>query len=259
MILIKNSTYKITHVDGKVERCPVDMKKQLNYNIANYLNRSQLNDDHFPIFHTDSFIYPDFMAMNTEKHKFHLTPTTALAFYTFDRTFDNKNGLYNAIYYNDKQLLAKYKKMYSGIKFVIGPDYSIFDNSWKQENESRLLKIRIIMLWFAFEIGAVVIPNAVYGSEDMLSYYHSGFEECELFALSTKGHMRYAIERNRVKSVVKYLVDNTAVKTLLVYSACGKDENTLKLFTYAKNHGISVIIVNNTLRQRNISKVEGVA
>ncbi|MBQ6263991.1 MAG: hypothetical protein IJK60_00915 [Clostridia bacterium] len=256
---MRNTTKKVVSSDGTVERVPVDMKRQLNYNIANLLNKTHLNDDGFPVFHTHASVYPDYIAMNNEKHMFHKTQLTALGFYTFDRSFDNIHGLYNAIYYNDVRLLKKYKEMYAGIKFVIGPDYSMFDNSWPQENESRLLKIRIIMLWFIFEIGAIAIPNVVYLSAEKLPHIMSGFEECEIFCFSLKGHMRYAVERNRVIELVKYITDNTAVKTMLVYSVCGKDENALKLFSYAIERGIDVRIVDNTLRQRNINRLEGMA
>ena len=51
----------------------------------------------------------------SEPAKYFKTPLTAVVFYTYDNTFDGSNGLYNAIYYNDKKLLAKYEKKYKGI------------------------------------------------------------------------------------------------------------------------------------------------
>ena len=68
---------------------------------------------------------------------FHQTPATALGFYTYDKSFDKLDGLYNAIYYNNTTLLEKYKSRYSGIKFVIAPDYSLYDDIWEIENENR--------------------------------------------------------------------------------------------------------------------------
>lgn len=179
------------------------------------------------------------------------SPLTALAFYSYDRTFDKIDGLYNAIYYRDKHLLKKYKELYSGIKFIIGPDYSLFDDIWLYENESRILKIRLVMLWFVIEIGAIVIPNAVYVSQEKLSQYLSGFETCTVMCFSTKGQIRYAKNRDRLKQTVKYVVDHFPLKVILVYSVCGKDETSLKLFEYATLHGVDVRIVDNTLRRRN--------
>ena len=225
--------------------------KKLNYGIAILLNRAILNEYNLPIHYCNSDIYPDFIALNTEKSKYKITPNTAVAFYAFDKTFDSKNGLYNAIYYQDKRLLKKFRKIYKGVKFVIAPDYSLYDDIWQFENYSRLLKIRVIMLWFTLEIGAVVIPNAIYLSSDKLPIYYSGFEECNMMCFSTKGHMKHSENRNKIKENVKYVTDNLNLKIILVYTCCASDTETLKLFEYAIQHGITVILVDNTLRQRN--------
>ena len=255
---MKKITYKAINGDGTVYRKEKELKYQLNYGIADLLNGTVINEYHLPIHHCNPTVYPDYIALNTEKAKFHLTPATALGFYSYDRTFDNMNGLYNAIYYKNDRLLAKYKKLYENIRFVIAPDYSIFDDIWMYENESRLFKIRVIMLWFVKEIGAVVIPNAIYASIDKLPQYLSGFEKCTVMCFSTKGQVRYARNRARVKETVKYVTDHFPIKVILVYSACGKDETSLKLFEYAISCGIEVRIVDNTLRRRNQSRLKKV-
>lgn len=237
--------------NGQPVRQKIDINSKLNYEIAYWLNQAEFNENHLPIHYCDPDIYPDFIALNTEKSKFYYTPKTALAFYSYDRTFDHLNGLYNAIYYNDKKLLEKYKKRYANINFVIAPDYSIFDDIWRYENESRLFKIRVIMLWFKIELGAIVIPNAIYVSPEKLPLYLSGFENCTTIAFSTKGHMRYNSDITRIKETVKYVVDNFPLKTIIVYSVCGKDDKVLKVFDYATNNNVKVLIVNNTMRQRN--------
>lgn len=248
---MKKITYKAINSDGTVTRTEKELRYQLNYGMADFLNKSVLNDYDLPIHHCNPSVYPDYIALNTEPSKFHMTPMTALAFYSYDRTFDKIDGLYNAIYYRDKHLLKKYKELYSGIKFIIGPDYSLFDDIWLYENESRILKIRLVMLWFVIEIGAIVIPNAVYVSQEKLSQYLSGFETCTVMCFSTKGQIRYAKNRDRLKQTVKYVVDHFPLKVILVYSVCGKDETSLKLFEYATLHGVDVRIVDNTLRRRN--------
>lgn len=253
---MKKTTYKVTNKDGTIVRKKRELHYQLNYGIADLLNKAVLNDYQLPIHHCNPAVYPDYIALNTEKAKFHLTSATALGFYSYDRTFDKIDGLYNAIYYKNKRLLKQYKKLYENIRFVIGPDYSIFDDIWNVENESRLFKIRIIMLWFVMEIGAIVIPNAIYVSSDKVPQYLSGFEMCTVMCFSTKGQVRYARNRARVREVVKYVVDHFPIKVILVYSACGKDETSLKLFEYAISHDVEVRIVDNTLRSRNKSRIK---
>ena len=253
---MRKNSIKSKNEDGTISRKAREMKYLLNLGIADLLNQSELNEYDLPIHYCDPRIYPDYIVLNTEKSKYQLTPATAIAFYTFDKTFDKRDGLFDAIYRNDKKLLQKYKELYAGINFVIAPDYSLFDDIWRFENESRLLKIRIIMLWFVLEIGAVVIPNAVYLKQESLPMYLSGLENCTVMCFSTKGHVRRACDRARIKETVKYVVDNFHLKTILVYSVCGKDETSMKLFSYALAKGINVLIVDNTLRRRNQVRIK---
>ncbi len=252
---MRKISVKTQNADGTISRKPRELKYLLNLGIADLLNQTELNEYDLPVHYCDPRVYPDFIALNTEKSKYHLTPATALGFYTFDKTFDKKDGLFEAIYRNDKNLLEKFKKIYAGINFVIAPDYSLFDDIWRFENESRLWKIRIIMLWFVLEIGAIVIPNAVYLQQKSLPVYLSGFENCTVMCFSTKGHVRRARERTRVKETVKYIVDHFPLKTILIYSVCGKDETSLKLFSYAIAKSIKVLIIDNTMRQRNQARI----
>lgn len=112
-------------------------------------------------------------------------------------------------------------------------------------------KARIVTLWFILELNAVAIPNITYVSEDSFPFFFSGIENCEVVAFSTKGHIRRSVERNLLKAAVKYAVDNLPLKIIVVYSVCGKDSTSLKLFQYAIDHGIKVVIPDNTLRERN--------
>lgn len=225
--------------------------KLLNYNIKHLLNQSILNQYQLPIHFCNTSLFPDFLALNTEPRNFHLTKATGLAFYSYDYTFDNMNGLYNAIYYNNTKRLQYFKKRYAGIPFVIAPDYSIFDDVWNFENESRLFKIRILMLWFVLEMKSIVIPNAIYVAPEKMPLYYSGLENCTSICFSTKGHIRRAERRSRVKAAVRFVTDHLRIKTILVYSVCGDDNKTLRLFRYAAEAGIKIIIIDNTLRRRN--------
>lgn len=257
---MRKTTNKCLSDDGMIKREIVDLPNKLNYGIAELLNQSILNEFDLPIHHCDPAVYPDFIALNCEPSAFHKTPLTAVAFYTYDRDFDKIDGLYNAIYYKNKRLLEKYKKKYKDVSFVIAPDYSVFDDIWHFENEYRLFKIRVIILWFVLIIGAVVIPNATYLSADKLVMYLSGFENCTVICFSTKSHIRYASDRQRIRETVKYVVDHFPLKTILVYSVCGNDETSLRLFEYAASKGIDVRIVDNTMRRRNqIAAKEAIA
>lgn len=250
-------TIKAIGPDGEDIRVPEKLTWLLNYNIADLLNQSFLNEFDLPIHHCDPDVYPDYIALNSEVGKYHETRLTAVAFYSYDRFFDKINGLFNAIYYNERNLLSLYEKQYKNVAFVIAPDNSLFDDIWMMENQSRLWRIRIIMLWFVIVIKAVVIPNVPYLEQSKLPLYLSGFEECTVMCFSTKGHVRYSKDRKRIKETVRYVVDHFNLKTILVYSVCGNDITSLKLFEYASSKGIDVRIIDNTMRRRNLQKMKG--
>jgi hypothetical protein len=109
-------------------------------------------------------------------------------------------------------------------------------------------------LWFILELHAIMIPNIMYYSEEDLPITCCGLENCQVVAFSAKGHVRNAAERNLTKNVVKYVVDHFPLKSIVVYSACGNDENCLELFQYAIDHRIKIIIPENSLRNRNIER-----
>ena len=252
---MRKLTVKAVGPDGEVTRAPVKLSVQLNFNIADLLNQSFLNDYDLPIHHCDPDVYPDFIALNSEPAKYHETPLTSVAFYTYDNSFDKIDGLYNAIYYGDKKLLSKYESQFKGIAFVIAPDYSMFDDIWEFENNYRLFKTRIIMLWFVLVIKAVVIPIVPYLATTKLPLYLSGFEKCTVRCFSTKSHVRYGDDRKRIRDNVKYVVDSFPLKTILVYSVCGRDETSLDLFDYALSKGVDVRIIDNTMRRQNQRKL----
>lgn len=253
---MKRSTIKVKNKDGSIRRKEISLVKKLNYGISYLLQQCTLNEYHLPVHYCNPKIFPDYFALSTAKKEYHSTPNTAVVFYCYDRNFDNQNGLFEAIYYQNKKELQNYKKQFSNVKFIVAPDYSMFDNIWIPENDSRLWKVRIIMLWFVIELRAIVIPNAIYLSAEKLKKYLSGFEDCSVMCFSTKSHIRYARDRKRIRETVKYVVDNLNVETILVYSVCGKDETSLKLFDYAISKGLNVQIVDNAQRQRNILNMQ---
>ncbi|MDO4179453.1 MAG: DUF4417 domain-containing protein [Phascolarctobacterium sp.] len=207
-----------------------------------------------PELYCDTKIYPDYLALYSEKSLYQTTPLTAVCFYSFDIEFDGRNGLFWAIYFNDKKRLSYFKKRFENVKFFISPDYSVFGDIHKMENLYRIFRARIVALWFSLELHAVVIPNASYAGRETFPLYFSGLEKCSVIAMSAKSHIRYAVERRLFEDAIRYAVDNLPLKAIIVYSVCGKDEKCLKSFEYAIRHGVKIIIPENTLRTRNMNR-----
>lgn len=249
---MKRVTQKVSASDGTIVRKEKDLRELLN---LNYLKLTQktlpTGELDLPALYCSTDIVPDYLALCSQPATYHQTALTGICFYVFDHQFDGINGIFNAIYYNDQKLLNSYRANFKNIKFVLSPDYSQFGDMHRWDALFRLVKARIVALWFMLELGAVVIPSTTYVAEDSFPLYFSGLENCQVVAFSTKGHVRKASERRLLKAAVQYAVDHLPLKTIVVYSVCGKDSTSLKLFQYAIDHGIRVVIPQNSLRERN--------
>lgn len=251
-IIMKRITKKKLIENGLVERESKDLYSLLNLNYLKLTNKTHtIGEYSFPILYCSTDIIPDYLALYTQPSDYHHTTNTCVCFYAYDNTFDGIFGLFNAIYYDNKELLSCYKERFKNVKFFISPDYSQFGDLQEIENIHRLWKARIVTLWFIVELHAIAIPNTTYVSRESFPLYFSGLEECQVIAFSTKGHMRTPAERELLIDAVKYAVDHLPLKTIIVYSVCGDDNNTFKLFEYAISKGIRVVIPNNSLRERN--------
>lgn len=249
---MKKITKKTIAKNGLNERKEKDLHPLLNLNYLKLTNKTySIGEYSFPALYCNTDILPDYIALYTQPSDYHRTPNTCVCFYVYDDAFDGMFGLYNAIYYDNKELLNYYKERFKDVRFFISPDYSQFGDLHKIENIHRLWKARIVTLWFILELNAIAIPNITYTSRETFPLYFSGLEECQVVAFSTKGHLTDIVEKNLLIDAVKYAVDHLPLKSIVVYSVCSKDKTTLELFEYALSKGINVVIPNNSLGNRN--------
>ena len=226
----------------------------LNLNYLTLTNRTVSCDGmDLPALNCNVAVLPDYIALYSQKNLYHKTDHTAVAFFQFDENFDGKYGLYWAIYYNVEERLAYFKERFKGVKYVIVPDFSELGDIHKIENNYRLFKGRIIGLWFIFEIGAVVIPNITFPTEESADFALDGYEDCSVAAISTKGHMDDPAENQRLRAIIRLTVDKMPnLKTLIVYDVCSTNDATLDTFSYAIEKGIEIVFPDNTLKERNM-------
>ena len=229
-----------------------ELRRLLNYNFLEYTNKTiSCGEKDLPALYCNTSVYPDFLALYGEPSLYHKTDRTCVCFYQYDKAFDGRNGLYEAIYYNDKKLLKYYKQRFKGVKFFIEPDYSVFGDIHLIENEYRLFKARIVAIWFAVEIGAVVIPNISLPTERSASFALDGYENCSVIAISTKSHLSDKVEYERLIWKIHYVVDNLNLKAIIVYDVCADNKIAMECFSYAISKGIEIIIPENTMKNRN--------
>lgn len=226
--------------------------KLLNYSFLNYTNKTvSCGEKDLPALYCNTKVYPDFLALYSEPSLYRKTNRTGVCFYQFDSVFDGKSGLYEAIYHDDTARQNFYKKRFEGVKFFISPDYSEFGDIHTIENEYRLFKSRIVAIWFAVEIGAIVIPNISFPTEQSAAFALDGYENCSVVAISTKSHLQNPEEYKRLLWKIKYTVDRLNLSAIVVYDVCGDNSKAEECFAYAKAKGIKIIIPDNTLKARN--------
>lgn len=226
----------------------------LNLNYLTLTNRTvSCGVMDLPTINCNVSVYPDYIALYSQTSLYHKTEHTAVAFFQFDEDFDGKYGLYWAIYHNVEERLEYFKERFKGVKYVIIPDFSELGDIHKIENNYRLFKGRIIGLWFMFEVGAVVIPNITFPTEESADFALNGYEECSVAAMSTKGHMDDPAENLRLRANIHLSVDKMPkLKSLIAYDVCSTNDATLDTFSYAIEKGINIIIPDNTLKIRNM-------
>ena len=198
-------------------------------------------------------VNPDYLALYSETNNYFKTENTCICFYQYDNKFDGIKGIYNAIYYNDEKLLAKYKERFKGVKYAIAPDYSQCGDIPRFENIYRLAKSRIVSNWLLLECNLLVIPNVTYASESYFDVMLDGMENTEVVAFSVKGLLRESSEKELLLKAIHHTIDNLKqLKKIIVYSVSTSDEKVMSLFEYALSKGIEIIIPNNILKQRNV-------
>lgn len=233
-----------------------NLKKLLNLNFIDYTNQTYLVGKYdLPYVICSDVVNLDYLALYSETNNYFKTDNTCICFYQYDNKFDGIKGIFNAIYYEDKKILAKYKERFKGVKYAIAPDYSQCGDIPRYENIYRLAKSRIVSNWLLLECNVLVIPNVTYANENYFDVMLDGMESTEVVAFSVKGILRVPSEQELLLKAIKNTVDKLkSLKKIIVYSVSTSDEKVMLLFEYALSKGIEIIIPNNILKERNISK-----
>ena len=239
-------------------RMKTGLKKRLNLNYLDLTNKAwKVGVFDFPKLQCNPPVLPDYIALYTQVCEYHKTRLTCLSFYNYDASFDGIDGLYNAIYYNDKKRLLFYKKRFEGIKFFIMPDYSVCGDIDRAENIYRIVKARRVSLWLTLELNAIVFPNISFSCKRDFDFILDGLEDTRYVAFSTKGAVHSKTDRELLVEAVKLVTDGLPhLKGIIVYDVCQGNDFTDKVFSYAEEHGIGVLVLPNSLKRRNMIRKE---
>lgn len=246
---------KVILPDGSTSYEDIDLRKKLNLNYLRYTNLTHAAGKHdLPELACNTEVFPDYIALSGYPSQYHKTPLTAVGFWEYDEKFDGYEGLYNAIYYDQEDLLERYRNRYVGVRFFFTPDYSQFGDVSDLEEHYRLLKARIVGIWFAMELGAVVIPFITVPTPKSVEFALDGLENCSVVAFSTKGYVDDPVERDVIKELVRLSVDTLSLKAIVVYDVCSTNDAVNDIFSYASERDIKIIVPSNALKERNVAR-----
>ncbi|WP_322154328.1 DUF4417 domain-containing protein [Paratractidigestivibacter sp.] len=243
--------------DGNAGYEEIDLREKLNLEFLRYSNLTHAAGEHdLPALACNTEVYPDYIALSGYPGQYHKTLLTAVGFWEYDEKFDGYDGLFNAIYYDREDLLERYRERFAGVRFFFTPDYSQFGEVGDIEGNYRLLKARVVGIWLAMELGAVVIPSITVPTPDSIEFALDGLEDCSVVAFSTKGCVNDPVERGIVKELVRLTVDKLDLRAIVVYDVCSTNDAVDDIFSYAREKGIEVIVPANALKERNIARRE---
>ncbi len=230
-----------------------NLKKLLNLGILDYTNLTpKYGELDMPYVRCKKIPDIDYLANYSQPSTYFHSKDTCVSFFEYDQIFDGLYGLWNAIYYGIEELQEFYLERFQGVKYFVAPDFSKCGDVPEAENYHRQFRSRVVSIWLAVNLKAIVIPLVSCANESGMKYMLDGMEECTVVAFNAKGPMGDPIQLEIFKKAIKYTVDHLPeLKVIIVYSASPNKEKVLEIFKYATDAGIEVEIPDNMLQSRN--------
>ena len=230
-----------------------NLKKLLNLSLLDYTNITpKYGELDMPYVRCKEIPQIDYLASYSQPSTYFKTERTCVSFFEYDLFFDGLYGLWNAIYYGVKDLQEFYVERFKGVKYFISPDYSKCGDSLEIENLHRQMRSRIVAIWLAMNLNAIVIPLVSCANGIGMKYMLDGMQDCNVVAYNTKGPMGDPNQMPIFLDSIKYTVDHLKhLKVIVVYTSSPNRVKVLKLFKYATDRGIEIQIPDNMLQTRN--------
>lgn len=230
-----------------------NLKKLLNLGFLDYTNLTpKYGELDMPYIRCEAVPHIDYLATYSQPCTYFHSPCTALSFFEYDVFFDGLYGLWNAIYYGVEELQEFYLERFRGVKYFIAPDYSKCGDVPEAENYHRQFRSRIVSIWLAMSLQAVVIPLVSCADESSLKYMLDGMHDCKVVAFNAKGPMGDPAQLKIFINAIRYTVDHLpGIQSIIVYSASPDIDKVRGYFQYAIDAGIEIQVPDNMLQSRN--------
>lgn len=230
-----------------------NLKKLLNLGILDYTNLTpKYGEMDMPYVRCRVMPQIDYLASYSQPSTYFHTQNTAVSFFEYDVHFDGFYGLWNAIYYGVKELQEFYIERFQGVRYFIAPDYSKCGDVPEAENYHRQFRSRVVAIWMAMSLNAVVIPLVSCANRIGMRYMLDGMDDCNVVAFNAKGPMGNPQQLKIFMDAIRYTVDRLEnLREIIVYSSSPDIDKVREIFKYAIDAGIDVRIPDNMLQTRH--------
>ncbi|MDO4460281.1 MAG: DUF4417 domain-containing protein [Clostridia bacterium] len=230
-----------------------NLRKLLNLGILDYTNLTpKYGDLDMPYIRCKKVPDIDYMATYSQPSTYFHSKGTCVTFFEYDVFFDGLYGLWNGIYYGVKEIQDFYLERFQGVKYFVAPDYSKCGDVSEAENYHRQFRSRIVSIWLALNLNAIVIPLVSCANDAGMKYMLDGMDDCTVVAFNAKGPMGDPVQLEIFIQSIKYTVDRLKnLKVIIVYASSPDKEKVREIFKYAIEAGIEVRIPDNMLQSRN--------
>lgn len=160
--------------------------------------------------------------------------------------FDGVHGLYNSIIYQDEKRLALFRERFKNVKYIVGPDYSLFGDFPVALQIFNIYKSRVCMAWLKANTKAVIIPNIRWTFDFSYEFAFDGIMKGSNIAISILGQIRDKDNRKMFFDGFKEAIDRIEPKSILVYGFV-TESNFDEIFGYAESKGIKIIIPHSKI------------
>ena len=188
----------------------------------------------------------DYLSLYSDLQDYQKTDNTCVCFYQYDHVFDGVHGLYNSIIYQDEKRLALFRERFKNVKYIVGPDYSLFGDFPVALQIFNIYKSRVCMAWLKANTNAVIIPNIRWTFDFSYEFAFDGIMKGSNIAISILGQIRDKDNRKMFFDGFKEAIDRIEPKSILVYGFV-TESNFDEIFGYAESKGIKIIIPHSKI------------
>ena len=188
----------------------------------------------------------DYLSLYSDLQDYQKTDNTCVCFYQYYPVFDVVHGLYNSIIYQDEKRLALFRERFKNVKYIVGPDYSLFGDFPVALQIFNIYKSRVCMAWLKANTKAVIIPNIRWTFDFSYEFAFDGIMKGSNIAISILGQIRDKDNRKMFFDGFKEAIDRIEPKSILVYGFV-TESNFDEIFGYAESKGIKIIIPHSKI------------